>query len=348
MKTLKLSNLEVSDLCHELALLLHAGVDLVDGLYLLSEEEKESSRKKLLLDLAKGMEEGKFLSAVIDEAGCFPEYAAGLLKVGEAVGRTEDTLQAISRYYEEREQMDRQIRNALTYPAILLLLMMGVIVVLLSQVLPVFNEIYASLGGQLTGVAGGLLLVGQALDKGMPILCAILAVVLVFVAVFAMHNGFRSKVLHLWNTRFGDRGISRMINNARFAQAMSMGFASGLSLEEAVDQAAVLLKEIPSAAKRCEKCREQLQQGESLAHALGEADLMSPSSCRLLTLGMRSGTSDSVMEGIAARMLADAQENLERMIGKIEPALVLVTSFLVGVILLSVMLPLMDIMSAIG
>ena len=269
MKTLKLSNLEVSDLCHELALLLHAGVDLVDGLYLLSEEEKESSRKKLLLDLAKGMEEGKFLSAVIDEAGCFPEYAAGLLKVGEAVGRTEDTLQAISRYYEEREQMDRQIRNALTYPAILLLLMMGVIVVLLSQVLPVFNEIYASLGGQLTGVAGGLLLVGQALDKGMPILCAILAIVLVFAAVFAMHNGFRSKVLGLWNTWFGDRGISRMINNARFAQAMSMGFASGLSLEEAVDQAAVLLKEIPSAAKRCEKCREQLQQGESLAHALG-------------------------------------------------------------------------------
>ena len=75
---------------------------------------------------------------------------------------------------------------------------------------------------------------------------------------------------------------------------------------------------------------------------------MSPSSCRLLTLGMRSGTGDSVMEGIAARMLADAQENLERMIGKIEPALVLVTSFLVGVILLSVMLPLMNIMSAIG
>jgi type IV pilus assembly protein PilC len=63
---------------------------------------------------------------------------------------------------------------------------------------------------------------------------------------------------------------------------------------------------------------------------------------------MRSGTGDSVMEGIAARMLADAQENLERMIGKIEPALVLVTSFLVGVILLSVMLPLMNIMSAIG
>ena len=348
MKTLKLSNLEVSDLCHELALLLHAGVDLIDGLYLLSEEEKEPSRKKLLTELAQGMEKGNFLSAVIEESGCFPEYATGLLKVGEFVGRTEVTLQAISRYYEEREQMDRQIRSALTYPAILLLLMTGVIVVLLSQVLPIFNEIYASLGGQLTGVAGGLLLVGQALDRGMPILCAILAVVLVFFAVFVMHSGFRGRVLRLWNTWFGDRGIARKLNNARFAQALSMGFTSGLPLEEAIDQAAIMLKEIPSAVKRCELCQQLLQQGESLAHALGEAGLMPHSSCRLLTLGMRSGTGDSVMEGIAGRMLEEAQEDLERVIAKIEPALVLVTSVLVGVILLSVMLPLMNIMSAIG
>ena len=348
MKTLILSNLEVSDLCRELALLLHAGVDLIDGLYLLSEEEKESSRKTLLLGLAKGMEEGKFLSSVIEESGCFPEYAAGLLKVGEAVGRTEDTLQAISRYYEEREQMDRQIRSALTYPAILLLLMVGVIVILLSRVLPVFNDIYASLGGQLTGVAGGLLLVGQILDRGMPVLCAVLGAVLAFLGVFAMHRGFRSRVLRLWNTRFGDRGVARRLTNARFAQALSMGFASGLSLDEAVDQASVMMQDNPSAAQRCALCRERLQQGESLSHALGEAGLMTSSACRLLTLAMRSGTGDTVMEGIAGRMLADAQEELEGVIARVEPALVLVTSVLVGVILLSVMLPLMNIMSAIG
>ena len=348
MKTLKLSNLEVADICHELALLLHAGVDLIDGLYLLAEEERESSRNQLFLKLAKGMEEGKYLSTVMEEAVCFPEYAIGLLKVGEVVGRTEDTLQSISRYYEAREQMERQVRSALTYPAILLLLMLGVIVVLLSQVLPVFNEIFASLGGQLTGVAGGLLLIGQALDRAMPVLCVIFAVVLIGLAVFAIHAGFRGYVLRLWNKHFGDRGISKRLNNARFAQALSMGFASGLPVEDAIEQATVMMKDIPPAAKRCELCLERLQQGESLAHALGETGLMTPASCRLLTLGMRSGTGDRVIEEIARRMLSDAQEDLERMIAKIEPALVLVTSVLVGVILLSVMLPLMNIMSAIG
>ena len=70
--------------------------------------------------------------------------------------------------------------------------------------------------------------------------------------------------------------------------------------------------------------------------------------CRLLTLGLRSGTGDSVMEEISTRMQNDAQQELESMVAKVEPALVLVTSVLVGAILLSVMLPLMNIMTTIG
>ena len=204
------------------------------------------------------------------------------------------------------------------------------------------------MGGQLTGVAGGLLLIGQALDRGMPIVCVVLAVVLLFVAVFSMHQGFRSRVLQLWNKRFGDKGVSRKLNDARFMQALSMGFISGLPMEEAVHQAAVMLREIPSAVKRCEACIEHLQQGESLSKALEEAGLLSASSGRLLALGMRSGTGDRVMESIAKRMTDDAKEELERLVSKIEPALVLITSTLVGLILLSVMLPLMNIMSMIG
>lgn len=348
MKSLELSNLEIADLCRELALLMHAGVSLADGLYLLAEEEKDVANRALLTQLAQDVEAGAFLSQVFEKAACFPIYVTGLLQVGERVGRTEETLNALAAYYEGREQMNRQIRSALTYPAILLLLMLVVIVILLSQVLPVFNEIYASLGGRLTGVAGGLLLLGQGLDQAMPILCAALAVVLLGVAVVSMHSGVRSRALGLWYAHWGDRGTARSLNNARFAQALSMGFSSGLPLEEAVDMAALLLEDIPAAAKRCRSCRRLLDQGESLSHALVETGLMSTSSSRLLTLGMRGGTGDGVLEDIARRMQEDAQLELEGKVAKVEPALVLVTSVLVGVILLSVMLPLMNIMTAIG
>lgn len=348
MGSLELSNLEIADLCRELALLLHSGITAGDGLYLMAEEEKEPRLQGLLSEMAASMDQGSYLHQAFAQAGCFPVYMTGLLRVGEDVGRTEETLNALALYYENRERMQRQIVSSLTYPAILLLLMLIVIIVLLSQVLPVFNEIYMSLGGQLTGVAGGLLILGQFLNRSMPVLCGLLAITLAVAAGLYLHQGLRRKAAGYWRKRWGDRGISRKMNNARFAQALSLGFSSGMPLEDAVDLAAELLKDCPAAAKRCSCCRTQLMEGAELAAALGGNELLTPSACRLLTLGMRSGSGDSIMEEIARRMQEEAQQALESLVGKVEPALVLLTSGMVGVILLSVMLPLMNIMTAIG
>ena len=84
--------------------------------------------------------------------------------MGERSGRPEESLRALSHYYEGRERLCRRIRGALLYPAVLLILMLVVIVVLLAKVLPVFNEVFVSLGGTLAGVAGGLLTLGRALN----------------------------------------------------------------------------------------------------------------------------------------------------------------------------------------
>ena len=348
MRTKELSSLEIADLCRELALLIHAGVGIGDGIALLCEEVQEPAYKAMLSEMAQDMDAGAFLSQAMEKTGRFPAIVTGLVRVGEMAGNLEEALNALAGYHENREKMKRQLISSLTYPAILLVLMLAVIVVLLSQVLPVFNEIYQSLGGQLTGVAGGLLLLGQFLDRAIPVLCGLLGLVVAFGGLFWLHAGFRGKVMAFWNTRWGDRGIARRWNNAKFAQALAMGFHSGLMLEESVELAGKLLKDIPGAVARCDSCYQMLMQGEELSQALGKTDLMSASACRLLTLGIRSGSGDSVLEEISRRMQEEAQQDLETAVSKVEPALVLVTSALVGVILLSVMLPLMNIMTAIG
>ena len=345
---IKLSNLQISDLCRELSLLLHAGVGLGDGLTLLAEEEKTGQLKMMLEQMAYTVESGAMLADAFEQAGCFPTYVTGLIKVGERVGRAEEALAALSRYYEEREVLDRKVRSALTYPAVLLMLMLVIIVVLLTKVLPVFDEVYASLGGRLAGVAGGLLALGRGLNAAMPVLFVLLTAAAVSVALFSFHNGFKEKVLSAWRRSAGDKGVSKKMNDARFAQALSMGMSSGLPLEEAVDLAGSLLKDVPSAAARCEECRTRLEAGESLSKAMGDTGLLPAAACRLLTLGMRGGSGDEVMEEIARRLSDEAQLALESKVGKVEPALVLVTSVLVGAILLAVMLPLMNIMTTIG
>ena len=154
MKERLLSRTETASLCRELALLLHAGVEPGDAVALLREETPEGRARQVLSDMAVRVDEGVSLPAAMEAAGAFPAYVTGLVEMGYRSGRMEEALAALAAEQEEQERMDRQLRSALTYPAILLLLMLVVIVVLLAKVLPVFNEVYASLGGRLTGVAG--------------------------------------------------------------------------------------------------------------------------------------------------------------------------------------------------
>ncbi len=280
--------------------------------------------------------------------GRIPAYVCGLVEVGEETGRTEEALAALSRYYERRARLDRQVRSALLYPAVMLVLMLLVIAVLLVRVLPIFDDVYASLGGRLTGVAGGLLALGRGLDAAMPALWAALALAVVFFGAFAGVESFRGRVLALWRRGRGDRGVSRRMNNARLAQAMAMGMASGLPLERSMELAASLMEDVPPARARCEDCRARLEGGASLSAAMGESGLLPAGACRLLEIGQRGGTADAAMDKIARDLSEDGEAALEELVSRVEPSLVLVCSVLVGVILLSVMLPLMHIMSAIG
>lgn len=342
-----LSNEELSTLCLELSLLLHAGVGLSDALALLAEESDKEDRA-LLESMARRMDEGATLAAAMREAERFPVYVCGLVEVGEQTGRTEEALSSLSRYYEDRLRMDRRVRSALLYPAVMLGVMLVVIAVLLVRVLPIFDDVYASLGGRLSGIAGGLLQLGRWLDSAMPVLWALLILAAVFVALFAAVEPFRAKLTGWWRKKWGDKGISRHINTAHVAQALSMGMASGLPTEEAVTLAAGLMEDVPSAKARCMDCRTRLDAGENLGTAMKESGLMPAGQCRLLELGQRSGTGDTAMEKIARDLSEDSEAALENAVSRVEPALVLICSLLVGLILLSVMLPLMHIMAAIG
>lgn len=348
MKQRQLTNYEISTLCLELSLLLHAGVSIGDSLAMAAEGEVSPACSKALKEMANQVDDGSPLSAAVKDSGLFPAYVHNLLDAGEQSGRTEEALSSLAHYYEDQARLDQHLRSALLSPAILLLVMLAVIVILLVKVLPIFDQVYADLGGQLTGVAGGLLAFGQVLDGLMPVLCILLGGAVLFLTFFSSSAAFRTKVLGMWQKVWGDKGVSRKIYNARFAQSLAMGMQSGLPLEEAASLAANMVSHIPAAHARCLKCLEMLQDGESLPKAMEKTGVLPQSQCRLLELGLRSGAGDQVMEEIARRLSEESETALTSRIQQIEPALVVITSFLVGLILFSVMLPLMNIMSAIG
>jgi len=348
MKQLRLSNEEISGLCLGLYMLIHSGIGSGDALALMAEDESKKEYKELLQSMAKDADCGMPLAEVFSRTGAFPQYVCGLLETGERTGRTEEALDSLAKYYEDWLRLERQVRSALLYPAVLLLVMLVVIAVLLVKVLPVFDQVYAQLGSSLTGVAGGLLAFGQALKAAMPVLCLLLGAAVLFLAAFGASAGFRDRVLAVWRRSFGNKGVSEKINMARVAQALAMGIGSGLSMEEALDQAASLVEDVPDASRRCRACASALADGMPLAQALWQNRVLPQAECRLLEAGIKGGAPGSAMAHIASRMLEDSEDALAEKVGLVEPAMIIVTSVLIGLILLSVMLPLMEIMTAIG
>lgn len=345
MKQEKLKNEQVYTFCTALAHLVHAGIALADALVLLAEDEQESAQKQMIRSMASRADAGASLTEVIRETQRFPSYVCALVEVGERVGKTEQTLMALATYYEGRDRMDRKMRSALLYPAMLMIVLLAVAVILLMWVLPVFNDVYAQLGSQLTGVAGDLLALGGVLRRIMPVLCLILAALAVLLAVAPV----RKRVTTFWNRIRGDRGVQHRILSARFVQALAMALTSGMTVQEAVILASSLSwGEATAFGKRCENCLTAVESGETLSKALADNGFLAATDRRLLDAGIRSGKSEDMLQQIAERLLEQSEEALERQVGYTEPILVAVTCVLIGTILLCVMMPLMQIMTAIG
>ena len=336
----------LTELSGELAMLLHAGLDIAGGLAMLA-ENREGPDGELLTALRRDAEEGLPLSECMERSGAFPPEVCAQVRCGERTGRLEETLSAMAESGESRLRLARQLRSALLYPSILFLLMLLVIGVLLIRVLPVFEEVYASLGGGMTGLAGGLLRLGEWLAAALPWLAPILAVLAALGLAFAGSQRFREEALRRWSGgRWGDRGVSRKLQDAHIAQSLSLGLRSGLSGEEALALAAPQCA--PAAGERCHRAEKLLAEGLGFAEALRQGEALPPAACAMLALGIRSGSGDTVIREIARRLTEEGENALREKAERVEPALVLAASVLVGIILLAVMLPLLRVMSALG
>ena len=344
---MKLNDLETARICRELAILVRSGVSVAEGVFLLA-QESPASQKPFLNAMGESLDAGAPLSEAMGHCGVFPDYVWRMVHIGEETGRQEEALEHLAAFYDQRCRTRHQLHNAVAYPSLVLTMMLLVMGMLLVKVIPVFDRVYASLGSHLTGVGADLLYLGLGIEKCLPVLLIVVALLIAGAVAIRFSPAIQGKLRKLVQKNFGDRGIGRKFSNANFARALAMSIGSGLTLEEGLSFACEILQDSPGAAQRCAECARAVESGTSLAKAAAEAQLLPPAQCRMLHLAARSGNVEAVMDSIANTLLEDAQQTLEDAISRIEPAMVLISSLLVGLILLSVMLPLVDILSVLG
>ena len=343
-----LNNAYLSMFCSELAMLLDAGLTIYDSLQILHDDEPGKDGKAVLLSLINAMEKGDQFSIALHDSSNFPRYMTHMVGIGEKTGRTVETLKALSEYYDRQGRLSVTIKNSILYPAILLVLMIVVVLILIVQVLPIFNDVFSQLGTQMSPLAVNLMKFGGWLGDASVAIAAVICLIAIMAILIWAIPGARKTVSKLLSDTWGDRGIFGKIASSRYIFAMTLAIASGLDTEEALDIAANVSGGSRAVDKKHKQCRDLLRSGKTLSEAMFSSGILSPQDGKMLSIGSRSGKSDEAMAEIARRTDLNVRDDIDRIVGRIEPTLVILSSVVVAVILLSVMLPLMGIMTSIG
>lgn len=348
MKRLRVPAQYLPIFCRELHQLVRTGIPLAEGLTMLREDETDPDTRSWLEALCRSTEEGLPLASALRETGAFPAYMTDMVSLAEETGRLEDVLLSLQRHYDRQLRMAADIRGAVAVPVTLFAVMVAVVILLVTQVLPVFDRVFAQLGVRMGAVATGMMNAGAVLAKAGTGIAVVLVVIAAAALVIALVPALREKFTGWFRRSFGGRGILGQMAAARFASSMSMAVASGLSMEESVSLSAKLCGGAKEIDEKTEQCRKEIEEGGSPADALSNSGLFSGRDCRLLKLAEQTGSLPDTLEDLAQRQEEESLRRIDRTVGAIEPAIVVITSALAGVILLSVMLPLMGLLSTIG
>lgn len=337
----------LSSFCMEMSLCLKAGISLSEGIYMLAADETDKDLKEMLDGIYKKMDEGSSFEDALKAADCFPKYVIDMVEIGTKTGRLEDVMRALSGYYTRQEQITASIKNAVVYPFVLMFMLLLVIGVLVVKVLPIFNDVYNELGAEMSAIAVTIMNIGTAITQYAAVILGVVVVLVIIAVIISAVPSLSLKAVTLWNKVTAGRKVSKKISSARFASGMAMTLASGLDTDESLDMVE-RITENPVMLGRIKKCRELMASGELFVDAISKAEIFPSLYCRMLSIGFKTGTADTVMEEIARRSEVEVNEDIESIINKVEPTLVIIMSLIVGLILLSVMLPLMSIMTSIG
>ena len=332
--------------CTQAALLLKAGVPLNEGLQTLTDQGTPSGRD-LLKRIADTVEETGSLYEGVRAVDVFPAYMVQMIHIGEKVGKLEEVLEALSRYYQREDKLRSAVRSAVLYPLILVVLMAAVIAVLVAAVLPVFSQVLEGLGAEISGAGTSMLAAGNLIGGCALIIVAVLLALIGTLIVVSPIPGGREQLVRLSGKLPFLRGVYRRIASGRFASVMSMMLSSGYNLDDSLELAEDLTAD-PIVKKKIIQCREKVAAGVAFSDALLELELFSGLYARLIQTGERAGRLDDVMRQMAAHYEEEIDDSLSTLVAVIEPTLVILLSVIIGGILLSVMLPLISILSAIG
>ncbi|MBI5497795.1 MAG: type II secretion system inner membrane protein GspF [Deltaproteobacteria bacterium] len=333
---------EVAIATRQLATLLGAGIPLVDSLTALVEQVENKGFKRILSEVKSNVNEGQSLATALEKhPKVFTNLFVNMIRAGESSGALDVVLLRLADFTEGQSRLRNKILSALMYPAIMILVGVGIMVILFTVVIPRITLVFKNANAQLPLQTRMLIFASEtARDWWFILLPVVVVGVLVFRRWLARPAGrawWDRAVLKL--PVFGH--LVRMLAVARFTRTLGTLLSSGVQLLAALD----IVKNIVNntvIARALEGARESIREGEAVAIPLRRSGEFPPIVIHMITIGEKSGQLEAMLFKVAESYETQVEVRVGMLTTLLEPLMILIMGGVVGFIVFSILMPILQ------
>ena len=339
---------EVGQFTQQLATLLGAGLPLDRSLQVLSELAENDRGCNMITGVRDRVREGGTLSDALEaQHGTFNRLYLNMVRAGEIGGTLDTTLDRLADYLERSKDLKDTVISAMIYPAILLVMALGSLVLLLAFVIPQFTPIFDELGGELPLITKIVLAAGTILQNFWWGIIAIIVAAVVWFRQMLVHPARRLR----WdgwtvNLRWiGD--LIKKLETARLARTLGTLLTNGVPLLSALATARNVVAN-PVMKQNVVEATQQVQTGGGLARNLAKSKNFPAFALQMVSVGEETGQLDQMLIKVADAYDREVRTTVDRLLALLVPVMTLLLAGLIGMIVMSILLAILSINELVG
>jgi len=323
--------------------MIDAGLPIIQCLDILHNQQENKTFKKMLKQITESVEGG---STLADSLRKFPkqfdELFTNMIAAGEAGGVLDTILKRLAAYLEKAAKLKRQVKGAMTYPIIVLIVAVLVVAVILIYVIPVFQEMFTDFGHELPLPTQITVSISNFVKSNS--LYMLGAIIIFFIAMSRLYKTEKGRLfldkLSLKLPVFGI--LIRKVAVAKFTRTMATMLASGVAILEALDIVAKT-----SGNKVIEvalyNVRTSIAEGQTMAEPLSDTAIFPSMVCQMIAVGETTGALDAMLEKIAEFYDEEVDQAVSNLTAMIEPVMMVFLGTVIGGLVISMYLPIFKI-----
>lgn len=341
----RIKSKDLSVFSKQLYTMLHAGMPLLTCIETLKDQVQSKLLREKLMEIYQDLQKGAIFSTALQKHGeAFPELFISMIRSGELTGNMDSVLNNLSTHYQKEARLQAQIRSAMIYPIIVLIVAIGVTVFMLVKLVPMFKSFFR--GKALPGITQFVVNLSDFMIAKWYIIIAVVvgAAFLInrYVSTPVGRMQFDTNKLRLP----GVGSLMKTIASSRFASTLSVLISSGIPIIQAIESSGQVTNNV-FIQKNMTYAIDNIKKGSPMSVELKKLEIFPPMMISMLKIGEESGAIDSMLQKTSDFFEEELEEAIKRMTSMMEPLIIILVGGIVAVVLISVYLPMFD-MSTMG